>query len=233
VELFPRRLLFCPRFCAGAIPFPCITGTRCTIPRIVICLSRIALETAWRLFPRWMRQELARRTSPEPVALIFRPTAKSSGSAPSRTDRRDRCRQPTARQYFSMEWDHSLFQYRFRPAPRSDRSRRVGKLLVRLRQANAAESLLALFDPSSNSLADLTSLAPQAFQNGVGVTARSADHAPVLVASHDNSGTAMVLDRSGAVSIAVKSIGSGASLGAACCAPTGILLFELRNTRSF
>jgi hypothetical protein len=45
----------------------------------------------------------------------------------------------------------------------------------------------------SNSLADLTSLAAQAFQNGVGVMARSADHAPVLVASNDNSGTAMVL----------------------------------------
>src|SRR4029077_19125582 len=94
----------------------CINGTWCTIPRIVICLSRIALETTWRFFPRWMRRELARRTPPEPVALIFRPTAKSSGSAPSRTDRRDRCRQPTARQYFSIEWDHSLFQYRFRPA---------------------------------------------------------------------------------------------------------------------
>jgi hypothetical protein len=102
-----------------------------------------------------------------------------------------------------------------------------------LRQSNAAESLLALFDPSSNSLADLTSLAVQAFQNGVGVMARSADHAHVLVASNDNSGTAMVLERNGAVSIAVKSIGSGASLGAACCVPAGIMPFELRNTRSF
>jgi IPT/TIG domain-containing protein len=85
-----------------------------------------------------------------------------------------------------------------------------GRLLVRLRQANAAESLLALLDPSSNSLTNLTPLAPQAFQNGVGEMARSADHTRVLVTSNDNSGTTLVLDGNGAVLTAAKSIGSGA-----------------------
>ena len=85
-----------------------------------------------------------------------------------------------------------------------------GKLLVRFRQANAAESLLALWDPINNSLTDLTPLAPQVFQNGVGVLARSGDHTRVLVASNDGSGNAIVLDGNGALLTDTKSIGAGA-----------------------
>jgi hypothetical protein len=84
-----------------------------------------------------------------------------------------------------------------------------GKVLVRLRQANAAESLLALFDPANNSTSDLTSLAPQVFQQGAGVMARSADHGRVLVGSNDGSGNAMVLDGNAAVATGAKTIGSG------------------------
>src|SRR5437016_2830374 len=90
-----------------------------------------------------------------------------------------------------------------------------GKLLVRLRQANATESLLALWDSSSDSLTDLTPLAPQVFQSGVGVMARSGDHSRVLVASNDSSGTVMALDGNGALVGGAKSIGSGSLLYAA------------------
>src|SRR5579863_4852347 len=90
-----------------------------------------------------------------------------------------------------------------------------GKLLVRLRQANGAESLLALWDPIRNSLTDLTSLAPQVFQNGVGVLARSGDHSRVLVASNDGSGTAIVVDGNATVITAAKSLGTGSLQDAA------------------
>ena len=85
-----------------------------------------------------------------------------------------------------------------------------GKLLVRLRQADAAESLLALWDPASNALTDLTSLAPQIFQSGVGLLARSGDHSRVLVASNDGSGNAMVLDGNAAILLSPKTLGAGA-----------------------
>jgi WD40 repeat protein len=87
-----------------------------------------------------------------------------------------------------------------------------GELLVRLRQADAAESLLALWNPANNTLTDLTSLAPQVFQNGVGILARSGDYSRVLVASNDGSATAEVLDGNAGVLTAAKSIGSGAVL---------------------
>ena len=60
-----------------------------------------------------------------------------------------------------------------------------GKALVRLRQASASEALLALWDPASNLLTNLTSAAPALFQNGVGVMARSGDHTRVIVACND------------------------------------------------
>jgi hypothetical protein len=43
-----------------------------------------------------------------------------------------------------------------------------GKLALRLRQSSASESLLALWDPVSNTLTDLTPRAPTVFQNGLG-----------------------------------------------------------------
>jgi len=48
-----------------------------------------------------------------------------------------------------------------------------GKAMVRLRQPVSSEALLALWDPASNLLTNLTSTAPALFQQGVGVLARS------------------------------------------------------------
>lgn len=62
-----------------------------------------------------------------------------------------------------------------------------GQALVRLRQAAAGESLLALWNPSSNIFSNLTTLAPAVFQNGAGVVARSGDHTCVLAAANDSS----------------------------------------------
>src|SRR5258708_2151806 len=59
-----------------------------------------------------------------------------------------------------------------------------GKAILRLRQPVSSEALLALWDPASNSLTDLTSTAPALFQQGVGVLARSGDHSKVLAASN-------------------------------------------------
>lgn len=72
-----------------------------------------------------------------------------------------------------------------------------GKLLVRLRQAGSTQALLALWDPTSNTFSNLTSLAPAVFQNGVGVLARSADHSRVLAAANDASGELAIFDRNG------------------------------------
>ena len=75
------------------------------------------------------------------------------------------------------------------------------ELLVRLRQSASPEALLALWDPPSNALTNLTPLAPTVFQNGVGVLARSGDHTRVLVAANDSSGELAVLDASGSVAV--------------------------------
>lgn len=74
-----------------------------------------------------------------------------------------------------------------------------GQLLVRLRQAAATQSLLALWNPPSNSFTSLTSLAPAVFQNGVGVMARSSDHTCVLVAANDSTGQLALFNASGNV----------------------------------
>src|SRR5262249_45146871 len=72
-----------------------------------------------------------------------------------------------------------------------------GKLMMRLRQSAASEALLALWDPGVGSLTDLTSRAPQVFQNGVGPIARSGDHTKVLVGANDTSGQIALLDSNG------------------------------------
>jgi len=72
-----------------------------------------------------------------------------------------------------------------------------GSLLARLRQPAANEALLALWDPSSNTFTNLTSLAPPVFQNGLGVLARSGDHRRVLAAANDSSGELAVFDQNG------------------------------------
>jgi hypothetical protein len=87
-----------------------------------------------------------------------------------------------------------------------------GRALVRLRQANGPTALLALWDPATNMLTDLTSSQPQLFQNGVGVIARSADESRILVTSNDISGEAAVFDGNGNVLVSAKTVGVGSIL---------------------
>jgi len=86
-----------------------------------------------------------------------------------------------------------------------------GKSLVRLRQPVSSEALLALWDPTSNLLTDLTSTAPALFQQGVGVLARSGDHSKVLVAANDSSGELALYDSGGNVVAGPLTLGTGTS----------------------
>jgi hypothetical protein len=85
-----------------------------------------------------------------------------------------------------------------------------GGLLVRLTESSAAQSLLALWDPASNSFANLTSAAPAIFQNGLGVMARSADYTHLIVAANAGTGDAAVFGSSGNLLAGPQSLGAGA-----------------------
>jgi hypothetical protein len=84
-----------------------------------------------------------------------------------------------------------------------------GKALVRLRQASASEALLALWDPASNQLTNLTATAPALFQNGVGPMERSGDHAKAFVAANDSSGEIAAFDANANLIAGPLSVGSG------------------------
>jgi len=84
-----------------------------------------------------------------------------------------------------------------------------GKLMMRLRQSNAAEALLALWDPGSNHLTNLTSAAPQLFQSGVGSMSRTGDHTKVLVAANDASGQVALFDSNGNLIVGPQRLGNG------------------------
>lgn len=84
-----------------------------------------------------------------------------------------------------------------------------GKLAVRLRQAAGPQALLAIWDPSSNSLTNLTATAPGLFQNGAGVIARTGNHSRLFVAANDSSGELAVLDANGGVIAGPVTLGSG------------------------
>jgi IPT/TIG domain len=84
-----------------------------------------------------------------------------------------------------------------------------GKAMIRLRQPVSSQALLSLWDPSTNSLTDLTAAAPVLFQQGVGVLARSGDHSKVLVAANDSSGELALFDSNGVVVAGPLSLGSG------------------------
>jgi hypothetical protein len=65
--------------------------------------------------------------------------------------------------------------------------------MIRLCQPVSSQALLALWDPFSNSLTNLTSNAPAVFQQGVGVLARDGTRSAVVSAS--NGGTQLsILD---------------------------------------
>jgi len=85
----------------------------------------------------------------------------------------------------------------------------TGKAYVRMRQAAAAESLLAFWDPSSNALTNLTSLAAPVFQSGLGVMARSTDGTRLLVAAADASGELALFDAGGSLVAGPLTIGGG------------------------
>ncbi len=82
-------------------------------------------------------------------------------------------------------------------------------LLVRLRQSSVVQSLLALWDPASNSFTNLTSAAPAIFQNGLGVMARSADYTHLIVAANDGSAGVALFDSSGNLLAGPQSLGAG------------------------
>ena len=90
-----------------------------------------------------------------------------------------------------------------------------GKLALRLRQSAASESLLALWDPASNTATDLTPRAPAVFQNGVGVMVRSGDRTRLLAAANDASGEAVVFDGNGNAVGSPRVVGSGNVIGLA------------------
>ncbi len=84
-----------------------------------------------------------------------------------------------------------------------------GDFLVRLRESQTGEALLALWNPASNALTNLTSAAPQLFQNGLGAMAHSGDQTKVLVAANDSSGEIAVFNSSGNVLGGPYGLGSG------------------------
>jgi hypothetical protein len=84
-----------------------------------------------------------------------------------------------------------------------------GKAMVRLRQPLSSEALLALWDPASNSLTNLTSAAPAVFQQGVGILARTGDHTKVLATAADSSGELALFDSTGSVAAGPLTIGTG------------------------
>lgn len=83
------------------------------------------------------------------------------------------------------------------------------KCFLRLRQASSHEALLALWDPASNMMSDLTTAASALFQNGLGAMGRSDDHSAVIVAANDSSGNVAVFAPNGVVSVGARSLGSG------------------------
>jgi hypothetical protein len=84
-----------------------------------------------------------------------------------------------------------------------------GNFLARIRQANSAQSLLALWTAATNTFTDLTSLAPGIFQSGLGVMARSGDHSRILVAANDASGNAAIFDGGGNLVAGSLALGAG------------------------
>jgi hypothetical protein len=84
-----------------------------------------------------------------------------------------------------------------------------GKCFVRLRQTASSEALLALWDPASNGMTNLTPAALALFENGLGPMPRSGDRYAVIVAANDSSGNVAVFAPNGAVSVGPGSLGAG------------------------
>jgi len=74
-----------------------------------------------------------------------------------------------------------------------------GKAMVRFSEPARSESLLALWDPITNALTNLTSAVPQLFQAGLGPMAKSGDGSRLFVAAADSSGEVALFDSSGSL----------------------------------
>ncbi len=103
-----------------------------------------------------------------------------------------------------------------------------GKVALRLRQPAASESLLALWDPSSNTTTDLTPLAPTVFQNGLGPLARSADRTRLLAAASDASGELVLFDSNANVVAGPRVLTAG-TISAVSVNPNGSQFAVLLN----
>jgi DNA-binding beta-propeller fold protein YncE len=84
-----------------------------------------------------------------------------------------------------------------------------GKIMMRLRQSAAAQSLLAIWDPATNILTNLTSAVPALFQNGLGAMARTGDHTKIIVAANDASGESAIFDANGSLLAGPHAFGAG------------------------
>ena len=84
-----------------------------------------------------------------------------------------------------------------------------GNVMMRLRQSESTESLLALWSPASNSLTNLTSTEPQLFQNGLGAIARTGDRTRIIVAANDSSGELAIYDSGGNAIAGPHGLGAG------------------------
>jgi hypothetical protein len=80
-----------------------------------------------------------------------------------------------------------------------------GQFLVRVRQSSAAQSVLALWNPATNTLTNLNSAVP----NGLGPMARTGDHTKVFVAAADSSGNLAILDSNGNIVTGPIAAGNG------------------------
>ena len=84
-----------------------------------------------------------------------------------------------------------------------------GKIMMRLRQSSAVQALLAIWDPLANTMTNLTSVEPALFQNGLGVMARTGDHAKLIVAANETSGELAIFDATGAAIAGPRGLGAG------------------------
>jgi len=85
----------------------------------------------------------------------------------------------------------------------------TGKIMMRLRQSASAQSLLAIWDPTANTLTNLTSVEPALFQNGLGAMARTGDHTKIVVAASDASGELAIFDANGSAIAGPHGLGAG------------------------
>jgi IPT/TIG domain len=85
----------------------------------------------------------------------------------------------------------------------------TGKIVMRLRQSAAPQSLLTIWDPTANWLTNLTSVEPALFQNGLGAMARTGDHTKIIVAASDASGELAVFDANGTAIAGPHGLGAG------------------------